>query len=47
MSVAWHPTRSWDWHMPEDEKQRQNQFLLIVVSIKVGDNKIWWKEVTN
>ena len=30
MPVAWHPTRWWDWCLPEDEeKKKEIQFLLI------------------
>ena len=28
MPVAWHPTRWWDWCMPEDEKKEINPFFI-------------------
>ena len=35
MSVAWHPTRWWDWCMKEDNKIDVNAFLLIKSSVKM------------
>ena len=36
--LLWHPTRSWDWCMSENEK-KNNQFLLIKINIKLGSGK--------
>ena len=27
MSIAWHPSRWWDWCMPEDEKKRDRKIM--------------------
>ena len=29
MPVAWHPTRCWDWYMPDDEKKEIEPFFFI------------------
>ena len=40
--VACHPTRWWDWCMPEDEKTEYKQFLLTKLrSSKNGFIKCW------
>ena len=28
MPAAWHPTRWWDWCMPEDNKKEINPFYI-------------------
>ena len=25
MPITWHPSRHWDWCMPEDEKKKKSQ----------------------
>ena len=27
MPIAWHPSRHWDWCMPEDEKKETEKLL--------------------
>ena len=44
MPVAWHPTRWWDWCIPEDQKKEVKPFLdegkeykvAVIVSTKVN-----------
>ena len=40
MSVLWHPTRWWDWCMPEDGKKKKKEeiesFLLISSSMNLS-----------
>ena len=46
MSVAWHPTRWWDWSMKEDEQKEIKQFLIdekCYTTLKVGKHQ--WKKV--
>ena len=26
MRISWHPSRWWDWYVPEDKKKRQKKF---------------------
>ena len=45
MLVASHPTRCWDWCMPEDKKKKRkkekkkNHFLLMKNSVRSGSGK--------
>ena len=37
MPVPWHPTRHWDWCVPEDEKKRNRK----IVEIIIGPFYVW------
>ena len=45
MPVAWHPTRWWNWCLPEDEKKRVEPIFTDRVGkfLKVGAK--WWEIV--
>ena len=54
MPIAWHPSRWWDWCVPEDEKKQAEKFFFFTIwydEIKnvliKEDVKIWWKKGYN
>ena len=30
MPIAWHPSRWWDWCVPEDDKKKNRTFFLTI-----------------
>ena len=53
MPIAWHPSRWWDWCVPEDEKKEAEKFFLTIWYAEIKnvlikkDVKIWWKKGYN
>ena len=40
MLIAWHPSRWWDWCIPEDEKQETEKLWRQVQAFFVFDDQI-------
>ena len=42
LPIAWHPSRHWNWCMPEDEKKRDRKIVEITDScfLKLSDTKM-------
>ena len=37
MLVTWHPTRLWDWYVPEDKQKEIEQFLIDKWQYNISD----------
>ena len=40
MSIAWHPSRYWDWWSSEDEKKRERKIVEVSIGFFVFDDQI-------
>ena len=51
MSIAWHPSRWWDWCVPEDEKKRNRKIVGINIDFFASGDQIqnlfWPKRIKN
>ena len=53
MPIAWHPSRCWDWCVPEDERKKTEKLFLTILCSEMKnvlmkeDVEIWSKRGYN